>query len=649
MLVRTPHPYPSESLFGFMLRVSEANGYHTPRYLWQLIGAKPWRDISSRFPIERFAALLGQEQQPLRRIAYEDDASSRRGFKILSHPLGDFLYNSPLRLKSAAFCVDCITQDLHVDAFWDLTAAVGCDRHNCRVVTRCAKCDRQADWRRPGLLVCRCGATYGGSGHPLTVGVKELMSVIRAKLHSAPRDALANTSSLPMDHLWAMPLRFLLQLLETMGNIIGRAREASGMPTESAVIHSADALQDWPHGYHRVLSIVGDWLCTKRPRAMGMGSQFGAFYEPMFKNGQFSRHSAFLKQEFINFGYQVWGKGFIDSRMLRTLGSTGPRRYVSLAQAIRQHGISYGVAETLIAEGKLVIRRLTAKRGTRILVDVNSSRLPVRSKGTMDERRAAGHLGVYVSVLKELRRRGVFGQTAYGGFQGRLHRGEVEMFLQRVMSIAPIASSGSGCRLGKIMQMKGLSEKTRADLVETILKGQLTVISHGGAKVSDLLLEEEGALAWINRRLQDDRAGFCTATECWKSTGLVVPTIPIAVRKGLLVGTAREGRVVVSLASIERFNARYVALFRIAKEVHTNVQHLLRRCRAWRIPVLTLGSPVHPHETHIVRRSANVIDRWNRERKGDHAQVQHYGGSPRRDPAAGARPESARRRREQES
>jgi hypothetical protein len=610
MLVRTPTPYPYESLFGFILRIAETNGYHSPSYLWELMGAKRWRSISLRVPIYRLAELLGQPSEGLGDIAYEDPKGRERGFKVLSHCLGNFLYQSPLRVHRPAFCVECTSHDGYLDAFWDLSIAVGCDRHNTLVVRKCSACGRKVDWRRSGLLNCRCGAKYEPPPETLPTALREIMGLIRAKLHNAARHTVVNTSKLPMDHLWAIPLRELLQLLETLGDFVGKARRNDERRNATSVERAASALSDWPHEYHRALSRIGDLLLKKHPHATGIRQQFEGFYEPMFKNSLFVKHSKFLKEEFLNFGHNVWGKGVIDRRMLRGSSATGPRRFVPLAQVLRQHHISDGVAEKLIAEGKIVTRKISARRGYRILVDLVDSDLPASSTGIIDERRAAAFLGLYMSVLKELRRRGILCGTARGSFQRSVHKDELEAFLQTFLAITPIASTTT-LTLAQIMRLKFLSADTRADLVEDLLNGKLAVAGRKGDRLSDLLLEKDQVQVWLKGKKEEATSDSCTATECWKQTGLTVRSIPAAIKSGLLNGCEVKGRAVIRRTSIEQFNKRYEVLSDIAHSLHTSVPCLLRKCQGWRISVITLSASKGNGRVHVVRKRANVVTRWH--------------------------------------
>jgi hypothetical protein len=60
-LIRTPKPHSTESLFGFVLHVSEYNGYETPAYICETAQIRRGRELAAGFPVERLAQILGKD------------------------------------------------------------------------------------------------------------------------------------------------------------------------------------------------------------------------------------------------------------------------------------------------------------------------------------------------------------------------------------------------------------------------------------------------------------------------------------------------------------------------------------------------------------------------------------------------------------
>ena len=70
ILVRTPSPHSTESLFGYLLRATETNGYETPGDILRLTGVPGYRITLNTIPIEGLASILNQQVGALQRLTY---------------------------------------------------------------------------------------------------------------------------------------------------------------------------------------------------------------------------------------------------------------------------------------------------------------------------------------------------------------------------------------------------------------------------------------------------------------------------------------------------------------------------------------------------------------------------------------------------
>lgn len=185
MLVRTPHHNLTESLLGYVLRISEENGYDTPWHVFTHAGLSQGEMRTAGLSIEKLAAVLGRTPHELSGIAYSgNDENGQREFQLLGHSLGKNLKNDPLRLKKPAICPHCIVEYGYIDAFFDLSVAVACPIHRCKLTRHCHSCSLPLNWFRPSMLTCKCGASFADA--PVEVVSPELtnlMAVIWAVLH----------------------------------------------------------------------------------------------------------------------------------------------------------------------------------------------------------------------------------------------------------------------------------------------------------------------------------------------------------------------------------------------------------------------------------------------------------------------------------
>lgn len=161
MLVRTPLPMATESLLGYVLRLSEQNGYDTPWRLLSLAKITRREALSLDFPISRLARLINAQANVLDAIAYSTRGKSGEiAYKILSTSFGSRVRNGTFRLSKPSFCPRCVHEKGFIEAYWDLRLVTCCPKHHSLLLTHCPRCRQAISWFRPGLLSCACGATW---------------------------------------------------------------------------------------------------------------------------------------------------------------------------------------------------------------------------------------------------------------------------------------------------------------------------------------------------------------------------------------------------------------------------------------------------------------------------------------------------------
>ena len=311
LLVITPQPFNYESLRGFLLRVSEENGYTSPSSIAKLMGIKESVLRSRKLPTDHLAKLLGEISNKLDRYSYiTKDQKSTSSLKILEHVLESNYAHLQLR-SGAQFCPICAKEDGHIDAFWDLGIALACPTHNVKPLSRCAKCCRTISWFRPGLNSCDCGADY--SKAPLEKSEPmhtELLKIIHTKLHNKSILDLPNKYQFPLVHFEKLSLGQLLSILYKFGGMskfydFGADFESYDGDTSpyaakalkvGAIIFSA-----WPNGYveflHRYFNNV-DTLGRKYLQS----TQYKRLVDELAGNNLANRSGDFLIDELLLFG-----------------------------------------------------------------------------------------------------------------------------------------------------------------------------------------------------------------------------------------------------------------------------------------------------------------------------------------------------------
>ena len=145
-LLRTPVPYADESLAGYILRMSEANYYQSPRWILQLAGYQNKGfikfDCHNNKPT-KLTQLTGIDDKLLKSKAFE---TTREG-SIISYGV---------HKKANQLCPYCLQKSSYIRFFWDFKISQVCPIHECNLINRCPRCKQTIRWSRPGVVKCKC-------------------------------------------------------------------------------------------------------------------------------------------------------------------------------------------------------------------------------------------------------------------------------------------------------------------------------------------------------------------------------------------------------------------------------------------------------------------------------------------------------------
>lgn len=615
ILVRTPSPHQSESLLGFVLRVSEANGYDSPWHVFQIAGVPPDSMLSLQLPVEKLEAVLGMQPQSLCRYAYRS-AEEPTNFKLLSTSLGRSPKNHCLGMRSAAFCPQCVQAKGFIDAFFNLSVASVCPDHHCKLLDTCPSCSTAVSWFRPGLLTCRCGASLADlTPTPAATEEVELQGALRAVLHGVSLTDVANMSDFPFGHLGEIPLQHLMQLLLTLGQRHLANQGVEGAHPSEAMGAASQVLRNWPTGYIEFLKRSGAALNPDGFEGAGLRKQFAPLYESLFKGRPWSPYAEFLRKEFVAFGLKHWGHASVDKKLLRGEETCG-KRFVLRKEFERQFGFSPVATKRLIQEGVLAVEAVAFGRGTRAVVDLGASQLPIAKEPVITVRQAAALAGLPVSVLVQLRERGVLKTAIRAGHRTSWYRSDVAEFIAGAPAPARARTKGEvGVSLGSVMRLKLGSCTAKADLVQAVWEGKIPVRGRAGDSLADLLLDKLSVNELVAHKRAAAGPGHLPISTAAEVTGLDWVAVDDAIKKGLLSAVYEEGRVLVDAASVDTFNLRFVSLAKLSRSLGTSSRALKTWCDDHGIVLFEIsrgpGAPPQPFmnksdEKALVQEWSNV-------------------------------------------
>ena len=580
-LVRTPRPYPTESLFGYVVRLTEANGYSSPAAIWKLARIPRGRELWAGFPARSLAPLVGLGPDVLDKLAYRvgerayADGSNLQGrpFKILGHILGKGSASQAryLRLNTCAFCSQCVAEAGYIDAFWNLSVAIACPTHGRLALSQCPRCQRGLTWRRARLNRCSCGCDFSTVECPeAPTPVMLLMKLVQSALHGR---ALEGPSGMPTQLLSKLPLSALLSLIDRLGYLLtanpGQESAGSGaspkrkkqrkitvqgslanhMEAHTAV---SKALSDWPRGFHMALDAMSPGITGRTEENDTYRQDEDLFYSGLLKGKAVSRYLNFLRSEYV----RHWG--------------------LKDANHVAQ------IRESLPSADD---------RGEMLSNTGDGSHADAPAGPILGDKDIPKAVGLPVSVLEVLRAQGIYRTSGGQGASYNWYKHDIEKFLDRLRAltedgaICPRGYSRPTVTVTQAMSLKLRSAEAKADIISALLEGRLRAIATVHAPIGAVQIDRHQ----LNKFLLEKRVAVEGDTysfpQCAQICGIDQCSVQDAVSQGFLQGVQRLQRLRISAQSVRAFKERYLPLSELARELRsttTGLQNLCQR-RGWDI------------------------------------------------------------------
>lgn len=582
MLVRTPTPHLTESLRGYLLRLTEANGYETPRNLLTLCGLSKYDINALCIPIHRLSPLLGPHGSKLSTISLTvSDGGASNRFQLLSHRLGGRVAKDTLRLRSPAFCVDCVEETGFIDAFWDLSIAVACPIHHRAATTHCPSCGSPLRWSRPGLTTCRCGSSLV-SDRSLPTGQEtvDLLAIVQTKLHGTSL-RLDTFSGHPVSELLSMPLADLLALVRTLGTYGQVAKTEPVQMVKSA----AEALAEWPHGLHRWLhKHEVDDTSVKSLRKL-----HGRLFETLFKSKK-EQHREWLQDEFVRYGVQLGDRVVVDARLLK--GRDIHTNEVSVSALARKTGISPITLRRMGREGVVPLRETAPGRTALANITALAIKAAIERKRSFEMRAAAAYVGLPVSVISTLKVECSLWPPLYKHLTGFL-KADLDHLTTEMLSRSPLTADDTQLRdcvrLADIMShTRFYHAQGKGRFVLAYLAGHISSVGRSSDSLGDVYFRKLDVAEFVHAmRLEADNGAL---PQYLAARALVCDQYAVQrlVELGELESVVIHQTIRITAASLSSFKARFISLAQIARELSTSSQRLAKLAGSREIELLTV-------------------------------------------------------------
>ncbi|WP_067516660.1 TniQ family protein [Endozoicomonas ascidiicola] len=162
LLLSRPTPNKLESLRGYILRLSQANSYHTTQYVLELADLWTGRnyDTASKYVfgdsnLSKLAKITNTSKGELEALRYGLDDQKQSSIH------GHLISNEHLRLDYPRVCPECLESNNIALAVWDIPALTVCPVHHMSLFDYCPECNTRLRWNRPAVHQChKCNCDF---------------------------------------------------------------------------------------------------------------------------------------------------------------------------------------------------------------------------------------------------------------------------------------------------------------------------------------------------------------------------------------------------------------------------------------------------------------------------------------------------------
>lgn len=568
MLVVAPRPEPTESLMGFILRLTELNGYPSTSYLLATMGKHAYQSTVGRLDAEGLAGMVGLDQGDIDRLTHRPTERPRAFVRLYGQDLPCYEVN--LRLQKV--CALCLLEGRPCEAFWDLAQASVCPIHRVALITHCPGCSKALIWARTSVRRCRCGTDLTKAN--VSAASQALCDLMAAMRHLVYRDETVAALPKAMSHLAHLDLRRFCKLLWVLSGVVHQTQGGERAP--KARFHYrvhmdsvADALANWPLGFRTFLQKTYGGFIERAEELPHFRSLFTWLLMRLVKNDE-GDGSAFelLERELYLFGAQHWTR----DAMARNGGSRDlmpeQMRWGTIAEAGEATGLHNLTIKRRIASGEIKTRRVRNKTNRALLVDMDCIRaLHLMQSPAVPIRVAAPMIGVSIETLRVLRATGALEENYRSTYPGCLSQQDVSSFAAKFK----VLSSGK-----KVLDTNGVttlddafikwkaSPRDKADIfVRLLANPSLVVGKKRGAGAGRLQILEETVAAHF-RIARAKEATCLTLGEAATRLGCTSGIVTSLKRSGHIKTHQKNGRHSLCLNSVTEFDTKYEIIGRAA-------------------------------------------------------------------------------------
>lgn len=567
-----PRPIPSELASSYLVRVTQANGYESPRACWRAIYREGCAELSSlKWALRLSRAELDDIEGPL------------PSYTGITAPMPFGLRAEDFNHMRMRWCPVCLAESQHLRTEWGVKLCCVCIRHALILLDRCPACGERQRLERPNLTRCSCGFELERSrslpAPPQWVDLHEvLICGLRGERGKWPFDLDAGA--------WIRLVKYLGQF---------DAAPATAHPGQVAGLHeiekaialttgAASLLADWPRGFHA-------FLVRQRaafPSATHIGDAFGTLYRVLYRELA-TPDFDFLRLAFEEYLRENWF-GLLGRRNRRLSPPTVARHPRKPLHAIAQEaGAGKAIVRHLARAGAIRADAVRHQSGrtTWSVPDEEALRVTTYVADRITVREASVLLAISRPRVRELIDAGMLDvriqRTDARAATWLLSRSSVER-LGRMWTISDASDNGTArpqILFSKLLRTWMLRTGEFPAMVSAIAAGVLRPLGRTQPKggLGSVVLPEDEVHEWLRaRRISVDT--WVSIDAAAKLLGIKQQVAYELAARGMLAATVAsddaEGHRRVHRDAIDAFRRTYMSLAEIAKARGTSPRHILK-------------------------------------------------------------------------
>lgn len=335
-LLRTTRPKSDESLFGYIIRLTELNGYETPAWILKTArlndqqlsqtGALLYKSHKNLKFLARVVKANLSELEPLT-CPPAGALGSTPLYLFLGVPLPKFVIRSDRPL----ICPKCLLDTGYCHRIWDLIFVTVCPIHKCMLIDICPNCGSRIRWLRDSLSICRCTFDWQTACQPVKESelrvARHLYQICRLSLSGQGEATLSKNNPLSRVDLQGfvqLMVFIAIQYAGLKGKDRAKLKRLLNAELHPLFIEAFSVFENWPNRFYSFL----DWCYERNASRLRRGLM------SWLQEGNKKSHPSFYKE--------LWASQFD-----------------SLREAVNSYFVSLGGAN--LPSGSKYIRRKKLK------------------------------------------------------------------------------------------------------------------------------------------------------------------------------------------------------------------------------------------------------------------------------------------------